>query len=246
MSLITLVTGAGSGIGRACAVALAEAGHTVIGCGRKAAQLEETAGEAGKNFSFITCDVTDEASVDALFTEIRKRHHRLDIVFNNAGTNIPGTQFGDLDFGGWRKVLGVNLDGAFLIAHRAYQLMRDQTPQGGRIINNGSISATMPRPGSAPYTSSKHAISGLTRSIALDGRAHNIACGQIDVGNAASHMTEQMSAGVPQADGTMKPEPTMDVSNVANAVVHMASLPLDANILFMTVMATTMPYVGRG
>ncbi len=171
---------------------------------------------------------------------------RLDVVFNNAGAGSKATNFGDLDFATWRRVVGVNLDGAFLIAQSAFALMKRQDPQGGRIINNGSISAYVPRPGSAPYTASKHAITGLTRCIALDGRAFNIACGQLDIGNAATPMTARMADGVPQADGSMKPEPTMDVAHVGEAVAHMASLPLSANIQFMTIMATTMPYIGRG
>ena len=244
---VALVTGAGSGIGRESTLALARAGFTVVGTGRTQATLDETSAMAdGGAVSMIACDVTDETEVDRLFAQIGERHGRLDVVFNNAGTNIPAANFGELEYSGWRKVLGVNLDGAFLVAHRAFRMMRDQDPQGGRIINNGSISAYLPRPGSAPYTASKHAISGLTRTIALDGRQHSIACGQIDIGNAASHMTQAMNSGVLQADLSMKPEPTMDVSHVGDAVVHMASLPLEANILFMTVMATNMPFVGRG
>jgi len=245
MSRIALVTGAGSGIGRNAAVCLANAGFTVVGCGRRQEPLNETAALAS-GIDTITCDVTSETSVDAMFARIADLHGKLDVVFNNAGNNITATNFGDLDLDGWKTVIDVNLTGAFLIANRAYRMMRDQDPQGGRIINNGSISAYVPRPGSAPYTASKHAITGLTRSIALDGRQHNIACGQIDIGNAASDMTAHMGGGVPQADGSMKPEPTMDVSHVGNAVVHMASLPADANVLFMTVMATAMPLVGRG
>ena len=200
---------------------------------------------AGK-IEAIAADVTDVDSIDKLFAEIKQRHGRLDVVFNNAGNNVGTINFGDLTFEDWNTVINVNLNGAFLVANRAYQMMRDQAPQGGRIINNGSISAHVPRPGSAPYTSSKHAITGLTRSISLDGREHNIACGQIDIGNAASDMTARMSGGVPQADGSMKAEPTMDVQHVGDAVLHMADLPLDANILFMTVMSNTMPFVGRG
>ena len=247
MNRIALVTGAGSGIGRNATLALAEAGFTIVATGRRSDALEETAKLApnGKVHP-ITADVTDESSIDALFAEIKSKFGRLDVVFNNAGNNVPSTNFGDLDFKDWRTVIGVNLDGAFLIANQAYKMMRDQSPQGGRIINNGSISAHVPRPGSAPYTSSKHAITGLTRSIALDGRKHDIACGQIDIGNAASDMTARMNDGVPQADGSMKSEPTMDVQNIGNAVVHMAGLPLDTNILFMTIMASDMPFVGRG
>ena len=247
MSKIALVTGASSGIGRNAALALCDAGYTVVGCGRREESLAETAKQITKGeFHPVVCDVADMGSVDAMFAEIKSRYGRLDVAFNNAGNNVPSTNFGDLTFDDWRTVIGVNLDGAFLIANRAYQMMRDQSPQGGRIINNGSISAHVPRPGSAPYTSSKHAITGLTRSISLDGRAHNIACSQIDIGNAASEMTEVMKTGVPQPDGSMRPEPTMDVGHVGNAVVHMANLPLDANVLFMTIMATDMPFVGRG
>lgn len=245
MPKIALVTGAGSGIGRACAVALAEDGWTVIGCGRKQATLDETATMA-PGIETLVCDVSDEASVAAMFACIGTRHGRLDLVFNNAGSNVPSTNFGDLTVEQWRNVIDVNLHGAFLVAHAAYRMMRDQQPRGGRIINNGSISSTMPRPGSAPYTASKHAISGLTRSIALDGRAHDIACGQIDIGNAASDMTQAMQQGVPQADGSVKAEPVMDVAHVASTLVHMASLPAEANMLFVNVMATRMPFVGRG
>lgn len=247
MNRIALVTGAGSGIGRNATLALAAAGFTVVATGRRADALEETAKQAPNGMVHIfPADVTDESSIDALFAEINSKFGKLDVVFNNAGNNVSSTNFGDLNFQDWRRVIGVNLDGAFLIANKAYKMMRDQSPQGGRIINNGSISAHVPRPGSAPYTSSKHAITGLTRSIALDGRQHNIACGQIDIGNAASEMTERMNDGVLQADGSMKPEPTMDVQNIGNAVVHMAELPLDTNILFMTIMASEMPFVGRG
>ncbi len=245
MSRIALVTGAGSGIGRNTALALSKAGWTVIGTGRRQEPLDETV-SMGANLSAITSDVTDEASIDALFAQIESAHGRLDLLFNNAGNNVAPTNFGDLTLKQFRHVVDVNLTGAFLVAQRAFAMMRDQSPKGGRIINNGSISATVPRPGSAPYTASKFAISGLTRSIALDGRQHDIACGQIDIGNAASDMTEAMKKGVPQADGSMKPEPTMDVDHVAQAIVHMASLPLEANVLSMNVMATKMPYVGRG
>lgn len=247
MSKIALVTGAGSGIGRSAALALSKSGFTIVGTGRRMEPLLETASLANKDsFTAISSDVTDEASVDALFALIKEQFGRLDVLFNNAGNNVATTNFGDLTLKDWSTVIDVNLTGAFLMANRAYQIMRDQTPQGGRIINNGSISAYVPRPGSAPYSSSKHAISGLTRSIALDGRTHNIACGQLDIGNAASEMTSKMSGGVPQADGTMKPEPTMSVDHVGDAVVHMAQLPLDANVLFMNIMSTSMPFVGRG
>ena len=247
MPQIALVTGAGSGVGRNAALALSRKNFTVVCTGRRLDALEDTVdmGAAGTMFA-VSSDVTDEASIDALFAEVKKQFGRLDVVFNNAGNNIPSINFGDLDLDGWKHVIDVNLNGAFLVANRAYRLMRDQKPQGGRIINNGSISAHVPRPGSAPYTASKHAITGLTRTISLDGRKHAIACGQIDIGNAASDMTARMNDGVPQADGSMKSEPTMDVDHVGNAVAHMASLPLDANVLFMTVMASDMPFVGRG
>jgi NAD(P)-dependent dehydrogenase (short-subunit alcohol dehydrogenase family) len=246
---IALVTGAGSGIGRACAIALAADGWTVVLTGRRENALQETlneAGEAGAQMQAIACDVTDPASVDALYAGIEKAHGRIDVVFNNAGTNVPPLNLAELTYDQWRQVIGVNLDGAFLIAKGAFTMMRDQTPQGGRIINNGSISAHVPRPGSAPYTASKHAITGLTRCISLDGRQFNIGCSQIDIGNAASAMTDAMKKGVPQADGSMKPEPVMDVSHVASSVVYMAGLPPEANVQFMTVMATNMPFIGRG
>ncbi len=246
---IVLVTGAGSGIGRACAIALAADGWTVVLTGRREAALQETISEAGAqgaNMQAVACDVTDPASVDALYDAIAKAHGRIDVIFNNAGTNVPPLNLADLTFDQWRQVIGVNLDGAFLIAKGAFTMMRDQSPQGGRIINNGSISAHVPRPGSAPYTASKHAITGLTRCISLDGRSFNIACSQIDIGNAASAMTDAMKKGVPQADGSMKPEPVMDVSHVASSVVYMAGLPPEANVQFMTVMATNMPFIGRG
>ncbi len=247
MSKIALVTGASSGIGRNAALSLATAGYTVVATGRNEQALQETCAMGkGQPIDPIPADVTNEASVDALFAAIKNNHGRLDVVFNNAGNNLSSTNFGDLDLTDWNRVLDVNLNGAFLIANKAYRMMRDQIPQGGRIINNGSISAHVPRPGSAPYTASKHAITGLTRSISLDGRQHSIACGQIDIGNAASEMTAKMSGGVPQADGSIKAEPTMNVQHVGDAVVHMANLPLDANVLFMTLMSNDMPFVGRG
>ena len=248
MDRIALVTGAGSGIGRASARALAEAGFTVVLTGRTEASLDGTReGEprAGA-MHVVPADVTDEADVTALFERIAADHGRLDVVFNNAGTNVAPATVDELSLADWRKVVDVNLTGAFLVARAAFGQMRRQDPRGGRIINNGSISAYLPRPGSAPYTASKHAISGLTKTLSLDGRPFDIACGQIDIGNAASDMTERMNAGVPQADGSIRPEPTMDVRHVAEAVVHMASLPLEANVQSMTVMATKMPFVGRG
>lgn len=243
---IALVTGASQGIGAATARAFGEAGYSVVLAARDAGKLDAVASEIGSSATSVSTDVTDPASVEALFQRIRSDHGRLDAVFNNAGANIPATLTGDVTWEGWRKVVSVNLDGAFLIASGAFRLMRDQSPQGGRIINNGSISAHVPRYGSAPYTASKHAITGLTRSISLDGRAFDIACGQIDIGNAASDMTARMEGGVPQADGSMAPEPRMDVAHVARAVVQMAELPLDVNVQFMTIMATKMPFIGRG
>jgi NAD(P)-dependent dehydrogenase (short-subunit alcohol dehydrogenase family) len=248
-NLIALVTGAGSGVGRAAALALLAEGYTVALAGRRGDALAQTialAGEHAARAHAIPADVTDPTSVADLFAAIRERLGRLDVLFNNAGGNTPTTNFGDLTWEQWRSVIDVNLNGAFLVANAAYRLMREQTPRGGRIINNGSISAHVPRFGSAPYTASKHAITGLTRAIALDGRQHDIACGQIDIGNAASPMTARMSGGVPQADGALKPEPTMDVANVGRTIVYMAGLQPDANALFVTVMATKMPFVGRG
>ena len=245
---VALVTGAGSGIGRAAAVALLADGWRVVLTGRRREALEQTAlgaAQAGDAMTFAA-DVTDPDSVAGLFAAISRLAGRLDLLFNNAGSNTRATNFGELTWEQWRHVVGVNLDGAFLVAHAAFRMMRDQTPRGGRIINNGSISAHVPRPGSAPYTASKHAITGLTRAIALDGRAHGIACGQIDIGNAASDMTARMAAGVPQADGSTRAEPTMDVALVGRAVAQMAALPPDANVQFMTIMATAMPFIGRG
>ncbi len=244
MPLVTLITGASQGIGLATARAYAEAGHAVVMAARNAEKLEAAAAELGA--MAVPTDVTDPASVDALFAAIRERHGRIDVVFNNAGTNVSPQDVGDMSWEDWRTVVSVNLDGAFLIASGAVRMMKAQDPQGGRIVNNGSISAHVPRPGSAAYTASKHAITGLTKSIALDGRPYSIACGQIDIGNTASDMTARMSGGVPQADGSTKSEPTMDVAHVARAVLHMGELPLDVNVLTQTIMATNMPYVGRG
>jgi NAD(P)-dependent dehydrogenase (short-subunit alcohol dehydrogenase family) len=243
---IVLVTGASQGIGAATARAFAGEGHAVVLAARNADKLAAVARDLGDAATPVACDVTDPDSVEALFARIRSDHGRLDVVFNNAGANIPAALAGDISFADWRKVVSVNLDGAFLIAAAAFRLMREQSPQGGRIINNGSISAHVPRYGSAPYTASEHAITGLTRSLSLDGRAFDIACGQIDIGNAASEMTARMSGGVPQADGTLAPEPRMDVDHVGRAVVQMADLPLDVNVQFMTIMATKMPFIGRG
>ena len=249
MTKTALVTGGGSGIGRHSALALQKAGYAVTICGRREEPLQETvdlAGSDGERITPIICDVADPQAVAKMFTEIGGAYGRLDVLFNNAGANTPSTNFGDLTYEQWKGVIDVNLSGVFLCARHAFELMRRQTPQGGRIINNGSISAHAPRPGSAPYTSSKHAVTGLTKTISLDGRAFNIACGQIDVGNALTPLTERMTKGVPQADGSIKPEDTMDVDDVATAVVSMAALPLSANIQFMTIMATNIPFIGRG
>ncbi|MFN7633770.1 MAG: SDR family oxidoreductase [Acetobacteraceae bacterium] len=246
---IALVTGAGSGIGRAVAVALAVAGHAVVLAGRRKDALEETAatiGAAGGTALAVPTDVTDPASVAALFDRTKAAYGRLDVLFNNAGINVPPIPMEDLTLDQWRAVVDTNLTGPFLCAQHAIRLMKAQAPRGGRIINNGSISAQVPRPHSAPYTATKHAITGLTRSIALDGRKHDIACGQIDIGNAATEMTRRMTTGVLQANGTMAVEPTMDVKAVADTVVLMAGLPLDANVQFVTVLATEMPFIGRG
>ena len=247
MNRIVLVTGAGSGVGRAAAHALLGDGDTVYLAGRRLAALEETAAESsgGKPVP-VAADVTDPASVEALFSLIQAQSGRLDVLFNNAGLAVPSTNFGEVTWEQWREMMSVNLDGMFLCGSAAFRMMRDQTPQGGRIINNGSISAHAPRPGSAPYTASKHAVTGLTKSIALDGRQFNIACGQIDIGNAATAMTMRMTAGVPQADGRMAVEPRMDVADIGRSVLFMAGMPPDANVQFMTVMATHMPFIGRG
>jgi NAD(P)-dependent dehydrogenase (short-subunit alcohol dehydrogenase family) len=249
MGKVAIVTGAGSGIGRAAALALLEAGYAVGLAGRRKEALEETANTAGEACSRalpVPTDVSDSAAVRALFAKVSEAFGHLDVVFNNAGVNVPGTVFGDLTDEQWQKVVDINLTGAFFFAREAFRVMRDQTPQGGRIINNGSISAHVPRPGSAPYTATKHAITGLTRTIALDGRPFDIACSQIDIGNAATEMAARMAKGVPQADGSTRVEPLMDVRHVASAVVYMAGLPLDANVQFMTIMATKMPFIGRG
>jgi NAD(P)-dependent dehydrogenase (short-subunit alcohol dehydrogenase family) len=244
---IALVTGAGSGVGRSAALALAADGYHVVLAGRRADALAETIDMSGGDHMLaVPTDVSDPASVARLFDEIAAKCGRLDVLFNNAGGGTPSTNFGDLTLEQWMGVVNVNLNGAFLVAHAAYRMMRDQTPQGGRIINNGSISAHAPRPGSAPYTSTKHAITGLTKSISLDGRRYNIACGQIDIGNAATPMTARMARGVPQANGSVEVEPTMAVDNVGRTISLMASLPMDANIQFVTVMATQMPFIGRG
>ena len=244
-----LVTGAGSGIGRAAAHALLAAGWNVVLAGRRLAALEAAARESGAPAArtlAVATDVTDPASVRALFARARETFGRLDLLFNNAGVSAPGVPFDELTPEAWRAVVDTNLTGCFLCAQEAFRLMKTQTPRGGRIINNGSISAHTPRPNSAPYTATKHAITGLTKSLALDGRAHDIACGQIDIGNADTPMAGKMKTGVPQADGSLAIEPTMDVRHVADAILYMAGLPPEANVLTLTVMATTMPYVGRG
>ncbi|MFC3703179.1 SDR family oxidoreductase [Devosia honganensis] len=241
---IALVTGATSGIGRAAALGLSAAGWTVIACGRRADRLEALRGEHG--LSALVCDITDPEAVAALFARIRRDHGRLDLVFNNAGRFAPARVFGDLEVEVWREMVDTNLNGAFYVAREAFRLMREQDPQGGRIINNGSISAYVPRPQAASYTATKHAITGLTKAISLDGRPFGIACGQIDIGNTATDMTHAISTGSLQANGTTMPEPTFDVAHVVDAILYMAGLPLAANVQFMTVMATTMPYIGRG
>jgi NAD(P)-dependent dehydrogenase (short-subunit alcohol dehydrogenase family) len=246
MSHVALVTGAGSGIGRAAALALAAEDYHVILAGRRSEPLAETARMAGRGLLAITADVADESSVAHLFSRLRDAYGRLDLLFNNAGTSAPAVPFEDLSSAAWNAVIQTNLTGAFLCAQQAFRLMKNQTPRGGRIINNGSISAAVPRPNSAPYTASKHAMTGLTKSLSLDGRAYDIACGQIDIGNAGTTMVEQMKSGILQADRSVKPEPTFDVEHAAQAVVYMASLPLDANVQFLTIMATKMPFIGRG
>jgi NAD(P)-dependent dehydrogenase (short-subunit alcohol dehydrogenase family) len=243
---VAVITGGGSGIGRAVAGALAADGFTVVLAGRRAPAVEEAVAAIGADAVPVRCDVTDPASVSALFDVVRERFGRLDLLVNNAGIGAPAVPLEDLDVALWRRVVDTNLTGAFLCTQEAFRIMRGQDPRGGRIINNGSISASAPRPLSAPYTATKHAVTGLTRSLALDGREFDIACGQIDVGNAETELAARMSSGVPQADGSVRPEPLMDVEHVGRAVAHMASLPLDANVQFMTVMATKMPFIGRG
>ena len=246
---VALVTGGGSGIGRAAALALARDGYAVVVAGRRIEPLEATvmAGQAsGARMLAVTADVGDPASVEALFTKTRDAFGRLDLLFNNAGQFSPSVPLEDLTYDQWQSAVNTNLTGAFLCTQAAFNTMKAQDPRGGRIINNGSISAHAPRPNSAPYTATKHGITGLTRSTALDGRKYDIACGQIDIGNAATEMTDRMAQGVLQANGSIVPEPRMEVEQAARAVVYMASLPLDANVLFLTVMATKMPFVGRG
>jgi NAD(P)-dependent dehydrogenase (short-subunit alcohol dehydrogenase family) len=245
---IAIVTGAGTGIGKHSALALLREGYAVVLAGRRKELLEATAKEAppGARTLVVPTDVGDPGSVRALFARTTETFGRLDLLFNNAGMGAPAVPLEDLTYEQWKAVVDANLTGSFLCTQEAFKIMKSQDPRGGRIINNGSISAHAPRPNSAPYTATKHAITGLTKVTSLDGRKYDIACGQIDVGNAATEMTERMKRGVPQANGTVAVEPTMDVDNVARAIVYMASLPLDANVQFLTVMATKMPFVGRG
>jgi NADP-dependent 3-hydroxy acid dehydrogenase YdfG len=243
---VAVVTGAGSGIGRQVAQALDAAGFRLVLAGRRREALKETADTLAGDALLAPTDIRDAGAVDALFAAAVAAHGRVDVLFNNAGLMGTPASFGDIDPADWAEVVDTNLTGSFLCARAAFRVMRDQDPRGGRIINNGSISAHTPRPGSAPYTASKHAITGLTKAIALDGRPYDIACGQIDIGNASSRMTEVMERGIPQADGSVRPEPVMDAAEVGRAVVHMASLPLGANVLSMTIMASAMPFVGRG
>jgi NAD(P)-dependent dehydrogenase (short-subunit alcohol dehydrogenase family) len=250
-SKIALVTGAGSGIGRVVSIALAKIGYSLVLAGRRMERLEATAAaikEASADADVLAVDtnVTDPESVAALFAKAKEKFGRLDLLFNNAGFGGKGALLEDLEFKHWKAVLDTNMTGTFLCIQQAFKIMKDQDPQGGRIINNGSVGAHSPRPNSAPYTSTKHGITGLTKATSLDGRKYNIACGQIDIGNAATEMTGNMEKGVPQANGTRMPEPTMDPEDVARAVVYMASLPLEANVQFMLVMATKMPLIGRG
>ena len=245
---IAVVTGAGTGIGRAVALGLAKHGYGVVLAGRRREMLERTHAAAGPSSRtlVVPTDVGDAAAVRALFDRTREEFGRLDLLFNNAGVSAPGVPLEELTADQWHAVVSANLTGPFLCTQQAFRLMKDQSPRGGRIINNGSISAYAPRPNSAPYTATKHAITGLTKSTSLDGRKYDIACGQIDIGNAATEMTEKMTQGVPQANGTMAVEPRLDVQHVVDAVLYMAGLPLDANVQFMTVMATKMPLIGRG
>ena len=246
---ISIVTGAGTGVGKSASLALADEGWTIVLAGRRKDPIEAVANEIksrGGNASAIVTDASDPKSVKGLFEETKRTFGRLDLLFNNAGTNAPGVSLEELSFEQWTNVVNVNLTGVFLCTQEAFRLMKAQTPMGGRIINNGSVSAHVPRPGSAPYTATKHAVTGLTRSTSLDGRKYNIACGQIDIGNALTEMAARMTKGVPQADGSIQVEPVMDVANVGKTVAHMASLPMEANVQFVTVMATNMPFIGRG
>ena len=246
---VALVTGAGSGIGKHAALALLGDGYLLVLAGRRMARLEETLAAAGADAAralAVVTDVGDAQSVAALFAALKDRFGRLDLLFNNAGSGAPAIELDELTVEQWQGVVDANLSGAFYCTQEAFRMMKSQTPMGGRIINNGSVSATTPRPYSAPYTATKHAITGLTKCTSLDGRKYDIACGQIDIGNAATEMTQRMSQGVPQANGEIANEPVMDIDNVSQAILYMASLPLDANVQFLTVMATKMPFVGRG
>lgn len=246
---IALVTGAGSGIGKAAALALHDAGYTVVVAGRRLEPLEQTVASASQNGApmlAIPADVAHPESVNALFARLKAEYGRLDVLFNNAGLNAPGIPIEDLSYETWTALVNVNLTGAFLCAQAAFRVMKDQVPRGGRIINNGSIAAAAPRPNHVPYTATKHAITGVTKCFSLDGRKYDIACSQIDIGNAATEMTERLNNGVMQADGRIAVEPRMDLRHVAEAVVYIANLPLEANVQFMTLMATKMPLVGRG
>jgi NAD(P)-dependent dehydrogenase (short-subunit alcohol dehydrogenase family) len=244
-----IVTGAGSGIGKAVALAFLQDGYRVALAGRRKDALEATAkdaGDAGKNALVVPTDVSDPASVKALFQQTKEKFGRLDVLFNNAGVNAPGVPLEDLTVEQWKNVVDINLSGMFYCIQEAFRIMKDQDPRGGRIVNNGSISAHAPRPNSSPYTATKHAVTGLTKCASLDGRKYDIACSQIDIGNAMTELAARMAKGVPQADGSIKPEAMMNVREVASAVLYMASLPLDTNVQFMTIMATKMPFVGRG
>ena len=246
---VAIVTGAGTGVGRASALALLHAGYRVVLAGRRPEPLDNVKTEAGTDGANALCvptDVADPASVKALFAKTKQSFGRLDVLFNNAGVNAPGIPLDELSIEQWKSVVDINLTGMFLCTQEAFRLMKDQSPRGGRIINNGSISAHAPRPYSAPYTATKHAVTGLTKCTSLDGRQYDIACGQIDIGNAHTEMAERMAKGVPQADLSIKVEPLMDVNHVGQAVVHMADLPLETNVQFMTIMASKMPFVGRG
>jgi NAD(P)-dependent dehydrogenase (short-subunit alcohol dehydrogenase family) len=246
---VAIVTGAGTGVGRAAALALLRAGYRVVLAGRRAAPLDNVkkeAGAAGASALCIPTDVADAESVKALFAKAKAAFGRVDVLFNNAGVNAPGIPLEDLSVEQWKNVVDINLTGMFLCTQEAFRIMKAQSPRGGRIINNGSISAHAPRPNSSPYTATKHAVTGLTKCTSLDGRKYDIACGQIDIGNARTEMAERMAKGVPQADGEIRVEPLMDVNHVGEAVVHMANLPLETNVQFMTIMATKMPFVGRG
>jgi NAD(P)-dependent dehydrogenase (short-subunit alcohol dehydrogenase family) len=248
-SKVAIVTGAGTGVGRATALALLRNGYRVVLAGRRAEMLAEVVAAAGPLASqalAVPTDISDPASVKALFARAKEVFGRVDVLFNNAGANVPGVLLEDLTVEQWKKVVDTNLTGTFLCTQEAFRIRKDQTPRGGRIINNGSASAHSPRPNSAPYTATKHAITGLTKTTALDGRKYDIACGQVDIGNAMTPMAARLAKGVLQANGTVMPEPLIDPEHVANAVVHMASLPLDANVLTLTIMATKMPFVGRG